>query len=73
MRSDGSLTVFLLRAWMWFVPVAMLVAAVVFGGIAAADGNWGLFVVMVVIGVFACVLMAAHYWLLYRFGKGAGE
>ena len=72
-RQDNSLTVFLLRAWMWFVPVAMLVAAVVFGGIAAADGRWGLFAVMVVAGVFACVLMVLHYWLLYRFGKRAGE
>jgi hypothetical protein len=58
---------------MWLVPVAMLVAAVVFGGIAAAGGNWGLLAVMAVIGVFACVLMVGHYWLLYRFGKGAGE
>jgi membrane protein YdbS with pleckstrin-like domain len=73
MRNDNSLTVFLLRAWMWLVPAAMLVAAVVFGVIAAADGNWGLLVVMAAIGVFACVLMVAHYWLLYRFGKGAGE
>jgi hypothetical protein len=56
---------------MWFVPVAMLVAAVVFGAIAAVSSKWGLLAVMVVIGVFACVLMVVHYWLLYRFGRGA--
>jgi len=73
MSGQNSLTMFLSQAWMWFVPIAMLVAAVVFGGIAAVDGRWGLFAVMLFLGVFACVLMAAHYWLLYRFGKGAGE
>jgi hypothetical protein len=54
---------------MWFVPLAMLVAAVVFGVIAAADSNWALLAVMVVAGVFALVLMVVHYWLLYRFGR----
>jgi hypothetical protein len=72
-RQDNSLTMLLLRVWMWLVPVGMLAAAVVFGGIAAADGRWGLFAVMFVIGVFAIVLLFVHYWVLYRFGKGAGE
>jgi hypothetical protein len=51
----------------------MLVAAVVFGVIAAANSNWGLLAVMVVAGVFACVLLVLHYWLLYRFGREAGD
>lgn len=72
-RQDTSLTATMLRAWMWFVPVAMLVAAVVFGVIAAADSNWGLLAVMVVAGVFALVLMVVHYWLLYRFGREADK
>ena len=40
--GDNSLTMLLLRVWLWSVPIAMLGAAVVFGGIAAADGRWGL-------------------------------
>lgn len=72
-RQDTSLTATMLRAWMWFVPVAMLVAAVVFGVIAALDSNWGLLAVMVVAGVFALALMVVHYWLLYRFGREAGQ
>ena len=72
-RQDTSLTAMLLRAWMWFVPIAMLVAAVVFGVIAASNSNWGLLAVMVVAGVFACVLLVLHYWLLYRFGRGVGQ
>jgi branched-subunit amino acid transport protein len=72
-RQDTSLTAALLRAWMWFVPVAMLAAAVVFGVVAALDSNWGLLAVMVVAGIFALVLMVVHYWLLYRFGRGAGK
>lgn len=72
-RQDTSLTATMLRAWMWFVPIAMLVAAVVFGAIAAADSNWALLAVMVVAGVFACVLMVVHFWLLYRFGRGEGQ
>lgn len=72
-RQDTSLTATLLRAWMWFVPVAIVVAAVVFGVIAAAAGNWALLAVMVVAGVFGGVLLVLHYWLLYRFGKEAGK
>lgn len=72
-RQDTSLTATLLRAWMWFVPVAMLIAAVVFGVVAAVDGRWGLLAVMVVAAVFALVLMVVHYWLLYRFGREASK
>ena len=34
--DDNSLTMLLLRVWMLAVPIAMLAAAVIFGGIAAA-------------------------------------
>lgn len=68
--ADNSLTMLFLRVWLWAVPIVMLVAAVIFGGIAAADGRWPLFGVMLVLGLVACGLMVLHYWLLYRFGKG---
>ncbi len=67
--SDNSLTMLFLRVWLWAVPIALLGAAVVFGGIAAADGRWGLTGVMFVLGLVAVGLMVMHYWLLYRFGK----
>lgn len=72
-NGDQGLTMLFLRVWLWLVPVVMLGAAVVFGGIAAADGRWPLFGVMLVIGLVAVGLMVLHYWLLYRFGKGATE
>lgn len=72
-QIDNGLTMLILRAWMWLVPIGMLVAACVFGGIAAADGRWGLVVLMTFIGVVALGLMLLHYWLLYRFGKGAAQ
>ncbi len=67
--GDNSLTMLVLRVWLWAVPIAMLVAAVVFGAIAAADGRWGLTGAMFALGVIAIGLMVVHYWLLYRFGK----
>ncbi len=67
--SDNSLTMLLLRVWLWAVPIVMFCAAVVFGGIAAADGSWGLTGAMFVLGLIAVALMVVHYWLLYRFGK----
>ncbi len=69
--GGNSLSMIILRAWMWLVPFAMLLAAVVFGAIAVADGKWGLLAVMVVIGVTAIGLMFFHYWVMYRFGKDA--
>lgn len=55
---------------MWFVPIAMLMAAVAFGAFAAADGRWALFGIMVMFGLFGCGLLVLHWWVLYRFGKG---
>ena len=71
--GDDSLTMLLLRVWMWAVPIVMLAAAVIFGGIAAADGRWALAGAMFGIGLIAVGLMVVHYWLLYRFGKGPTE
>lgn len=60
----------LLRGWMWFVPVAILVTSTVFAAIAALDGRWGLFAVMAMVGVFFGLgLLTVHWWVMYRFGK----
>ena len=67
--GNNSLTMLLLRVWLWAMPIAMLAAAVVFGGLAAADGRWGLTGAMFGLGLIAVALMVVHYWLLYRFGK----
>jgi hypothetical protein len=72
-QNDNSLTAVMLKAYLWLVPIGMLGAALVFGGIAAADGRWALFGVMVVIGLVAVALGIAHWWVLYRFGKGAAQ
>ena len=56
-----------------FTAFAMLATAVIFGGIAAADGRWALAGAMFGIGLIAVGLMVVHYWLLYRFGKGPTE
>jgi len=64
-------TMRLLRLWLWLMPVAILVASVVFGWIAAADGRWGLFGVMVAMGVLGAGLLVFHYWILHRFGAEA--
>jgi membrane protein YdbS with pleckstrin-like domain len=71
--GGNSISMLVLRVWMWIVPVVMLLGAVVFGAIAAADGNWALVAVMFVIGVTAVGLMYLHYWVMYRFGKGTGK
>jgi hypothetical protein len=72
-KAEGGIGMVVLRAWMWLVPIVMLAAAVLFGGIAVADGSWALFVAMLLIGLFAAGLLVLHWWLLYRFGKGAAE
>ena len=67
-RTEGF-TMFALRAWLWIVPIGMIVASVVFGVVAALDERWGLVAVMGVMGVFGLVLLVFHFWLMYRFGK----
>jgi membrane protein YdbS with pleckstrin-like domain len=71
--GGNSLSMTILRVWMWLVPFVMLLAAVAFGAIAVSDGKWGLLAVMVVIGVSAIGLMYLHYWVVYRFGKDTGQ
>jgi hypothetical protein len=66
-----SFGMFVLRLWMWAVPVVMFVAAVIFGTIAVIDGRWGLFVVMSFMGAIAASLLVFHWWVLYRFGSDA--
>ena len=64
-----SFGMFVLRLWMLAVPVVMFGASVVFGGIAVANGSWGLFVIMLVMAVTAIALFVFHWWVLYRFGS----
>lgn len=70
-RPEGF-TMFALRAWLWFVPIGMLIASAVFAVVAALDERWGLFAVMLVMGVFGLALLVFHMWLMYRFGKPEG-
>ena len=64
---------FALRAWLWLVPIGMIVASAVFGVVAALDERWGLVAVMAVMGVFGLALLVFHTWLMYRFGKPGAE
>jgi len=64
-----SFGMFVLRLWMWAVPIVMFAAAVIFGTIAAVDGRWGLLVVMLFMGAIAVSLFIFHWWVLYRFGS----
>ena len=66
-RPEGF-GMFVLRLWMWAVPVLMFAAAVVFGAIAVSDSDWGLVAVMAVMGLTAIALFVFHWWVLYRFG-----
>jgi hypothetical protein len=64
-----SFGMFVLRLWLWAVPIVMFAAAAIFGTIAVIDGQWGLFVVMLFIGCIAVSLLVFHWWVLYRFGR----
>ncbi len=65
---------FVLRLWMWAVPLLMLTAALIFAAIAASNGSWGLFVIMLVMALTAVALFLFHWWVLYRFGRpGRGQ
>jgi len=66
-----SFGMFVLRLWMWAVPIILFIASVTFGGIAVADGKWGLFVMMLFMGCIAVSLFVFHWWVLYRFGSKA--
>ena len=66
-----SFGMFVLRLWMWAVPILLLLAAFLFGAIAASDGRWGVLFVMIVMGLMAIGLLVFHWWVLYRFGSRA--
>jgi hypothetical protein len=68
-----SFGLFVLRLWMWVVPIVMFVAAAIFGTIAVVDGRWGLFVVMLFMACIAVSLFVFHWWVLYRFGRSSGS
>lgn len=71
--GGNTLSMRILRVWMWMVPFAMILAAVLFGVLAASDGKWGLVAVMFLIGLAGLGLLVLHYWVMYRFGKDAGQ
>jgi hypothetical protein len=68
MPEQSAFTMFVLRAWMWVAPIAIIVASAVFSTIAVLDERWALLAVMLVMGVFGVALLLLHWWLLYRFG-----
>lgn len=67
-QEPESMSMTLLKLWLWVVPVGMLVAAAVFGTVAALDESWALLVVMVLVAFFAIGLLLLHWWAMYRFG-----
>jgi hypothetical protein len=67
--NDNSLGMVILRAWLWIVPIGMILAAMVFGLYAFVQGEWALFGVMVALELVAISLLIFHWWVLYRFGK----
>jgi len=64
-----SFGMFVLRLWMWAVPVVMFVAAVFFGVIAALDERWPLLVMMVFMALIAISLFALHWWVMRGLGR----
>ncbi len=56
----------LMRLWLWLAPLGMLALALLFAGLAVADGRWGLLAVMAVLALVAVALFVAHWWLLLR-------
>jgi len=73
MAGQKSGVGFALQAWMWFVPLAMLAASVVFAVVAAVNESWGFLAIMLVTGVLAVGMLLFHWWLLYRFGVTAED
>ncbi len=72
--ASAGLASVLLRAWMWLVPVAILLTSAIFATVAALDGRWGLLAIMVLVGVFFGLgLLVVHWWVMYRFGSAAGQ
>jgi hypothetical protein len=67
--AQEGLGMFVLRLWMWAVPILMLAAAFLFAAYAAVDERWELLVVMIIMGLMAIGLLVFHWWVLYRFGS----
>lgn len=67
-KPDGF-GMFVLRLWMWAVPVVMLAVSILFAAIAASDADWGLLVLMIFMALISIGLFTLHWWLLYRVGK----
>jgi len=70
-RPEGF-TMFALRAWLWLVPIGILVAAAVFAALAAMDKRWALMAVMIAMGVFGLGLLVFHVWLMHRLRQPSG-
>ena len=64
---------FVLRLWMWAVPVIMLGLSLLFAAIAATNGSWGLLVLMIFMALMAVGLFTLHWWLMYRIGRRAEQ
>ena len=60
---------FVLRVWMWAVPVLMFVAAVFFAVVAAIDARWPLLVMMVFMALIAVGLFSLHWWVMRGMGR----
>ena len=60
---------FLLRLWMWAVPVVMFIAAMFFAVIAALDGRWPLLGMMLFMALIAVGLFALHWWVMRGLGR----
>ncbi len=56
----------LMRLWLWVAPLSMLALAVLFGGLAAAEGKWGLVAAMVPLALVAVGLFVVQWRLLKR-------
>ena len=60
---------FVLRLWMWAVPLVMLAVSLLFAAIAVANGSWGLLALMMFMALIAIGLFTLHWWLMNRIGR----
>jgi len=56
----------LLRLWLGGLPLAMLLAAVAFAALAAAQGRWALMGVLAALALVAVGLFLWHRWVMRR-------
>ncbi len=62
-ESDGP-GMRLLRLWLWAAPLSMLALAALFGGLAVAQGKWGLLAAMVLLALVSVGLFVVQWRLL---------